>query len=36
LFHASLNEITEIYQAGFVEGEGINLINVETSKNLGL
>jgi hypothetical protein len=35
-FHGSFNEVTVIYQAGFVEGDGINLISVETSKNLDL
>jgi hypothetical protein len=35
-FHGSFNEMTAVYQAGFVNGEGSNLISVEMSKNLGL
>jgi hypothetical protein len=35
-FHGDFDQITGIYQAGFVEGEGLNFTSVETSKNLGL
>jgi hypothetical protein len=35
-FHGDFDQVTAIYQAGFVEGEGLNFTSVETFKNLRL
>jgi hypothetical protein len=35
-YYRTFDEATAIYQAGFVDGEGINFVSVESSKNLCL
>jgi hypothetical protein len=35
-FHGDFDQVTAIYQVGFVDGQGLNFTSVETLKNLGL
>jgi hypothetical protein len=36
LFDGTFNGVTAIYQVGFVDGDVINFVSIESSINLGL